>query len=206
MHHFATLAGFGAEAINPWLAFETLEDLRDQLDEDITTDHLIRRYIKAINKGLLKVMSKMGISTYQSYCGAQIFDAVGLQSSFVEKYFTGTHTAIEGVGLGEIAEETMRRHADAFGNNPIYQTALDVGGEYAFRIRGEKHTWSPDSVADLQHAVRGNLPDKYRSYAELINKQDEELMTLRGLFRLKDATELGREPVPLDEVEPASKS
>ncbi len=205
VHHFATLAGYGAEAINPWLAFETLEDLRDQLDEDITTDHLIRRYIKAINKGLLKVMSKMGISTYQSYCGAQIFDAVGLQSSFVEKYFTGTHTAIEGVGLGEIAEETMRRHADAFGNNPIYQTALDVGGEYAFRIRGEKHTWSPDSVADLQHAVRGNLPDKYRSYAELINKQDEELMTLRGLFRLKDATELGREPVPLDAVEPASE-
>ena len=105
VHHFATLAGFGAEAINPWLAFETLLDLREKMDEDLGEDHVIRRYIKAIDKGLLKVMSKMGISTYQSYCGAQIFDAVGLQSSFVEKYFTGTHTAVEGVGLPEIAEK-----------------------------------------------------------------------------------------------------
>jgi glutamate synthase (NADPH) large chain len=149
------------------------------------------------------VMSKMGISTYQSYCGAQIFDAVGLKSSFVEKYFTGTHTAIEGVGLTEIAAETLMRHADAFGNNPIYRHALDVGGEYAFRIRGEKHSWSPQTVADLQHAVRGQLPDKYRSYAAAINEQSEQLMTLRGLFRLKPAAETGRTPVPLDEVEPA---
>jgi len=203
VHHFATLAGYGAEAINPWLAFETILDLREKLDEDLNDDHVIRRYIKAIDKGLLKVMSKMGISTYQSYCGAQIFDAVGLKSSFVEKYFTGTHTAVEGVGLREIARETMQRHHDAFGENPIYKNALDVGGEYAFRIRGEKHSWSPETVADLQHAVRGELPEKYRSYAAAINKQDEELMTLRGLFRLRSAEESGRAPVPLDEVEAA---
>ena len=203
VHHFATLAGYGAEAINPWLAFETILDLRERLDEDLSEDHAIRRFIKAIDKGLLKVMSKMGISTYQSYCGAQIFDAVGLKSSFVDKYFTGTHTAVEGVGLREIARETMQRHQDAFGNNPIYKNALDVGGEYAFRIRGEKHSWSPETVADLQHAVRGELPEKYRSYAAAINKQDEDLMTLRGLFRLRSAEESGRTPVPLDEVEPA---
>jgi glutamate synthase (NADPH/NADH) large chain len=205
VHHFCTLAGYGAEAINPWLAFETLADLREKFDEELSEEQIIRRYIKAIDKGILKVMSKMGISTYQSYCGAQIFDAVGLQSSFVEKYFTGTHTAVEGVGLAQIARETHQRHADAFGDNPVYRTALDVGGEYAFRIRGEKHFWTPNSVADLQHAVRGNLPEKYAAFAEAINKQDEDLMTLRGLFRLRPAEETGRTPVPLDEVEPASE-
>ena len=204
VHHFATLAGYGAEAINPWLAFETLADMREKIDPDLAKWEINKRYTKAVNKGLLKVMSKMGISTYQSYCGAQIFDAVGLSSGFVAKYFTGTNTAVEGVGLAEVAEETLRRHADAFGNKPIYAKHLDVGGEYAFRIRGENHSWTPDSVADLQHAVRGELPDKYRSYAEAINKQSEQKMTLRGLFRLKMAGETGRTPVPLDEVEPAS--
>jgi glutamate synthase (NADPH/NADH) large chain len=205
VHHFATLAGYGAEAINPWLAFETLADLREKLDEDVGIEEINRRFVKAVDKGLLKVMSKMGISTYQSYCGAQIFDAIGLKSSFVEKYFSGTHTAVEGVGLDEIARETLARHADAFGNNPIYKNALDVGGEYAFRMRGESHSWTPQTVADLQHAVRGNLPDKYRAYARAINEQDEQLMTLRGLFRLKSAEETGRTAVPLDEVEPASE-
>ncbi|MEP4380855.1 MAG: glutamate synthase large subunit [Alphaproteobacteria bacterium] len=204
VQHFATLAGFGAEAINPWLAFETLEDLREKFDEELNIEQINRRFTKAIDKGLLKVMSKMGISTYQSYCGAQIFDAVGLKSSFVEKYFTGTHTAVEGVGLEEIARETLERHAHAFGNDPVYKGALDVGGEYAFRIRGEKHAWTPETVADLQHAVRGELPDKYRSYAAAINAQDEQLMTLRGLFRLRSAEESGRAPVPLDDVEPAA--
>jgi glutamate synthase (NADPH/NADH) large chain len=203
VHHFAALAGYGAEAINPWLAFETLQDLRDNIDGDLPADEVNKRYIKAIDKGLLKVMSKMGICTYQSYCGAQIFDAVGLSSSFVEKYFTGTHTAIEGVGLDEVAAETLTRHSDAFGNNPIYTNALDVGGEYAFRVRGESHSWSPQTVADLQHAVRGESPNKYKAYAAAINEQDEQLMTLRGLFRLKPAVENGRKPVPLDEVEPA---
>ena len=164
VHHFATLAGYGAEAINPWLAFETLADIREKIDPDLAKWEINKRYTKALNKGLLKVMSKMGISTYQSYCGAQIFDAVGLSSGFVAKYFTGTNTAVEGVGLEQVAEETLRRHADAFGNKPIFAKHLDVGGEYAFRIRGENHSWTPDSVADLQHAVRGELPDKYRSY------------------------------------------
>ena len=150
-------------------------------------------------------MSKMGISTYQSYCGAQIFDAVGLRSAFVKKYFTGTHTQVEGVGLRQIARETAERHRQAFGDVPVLDSALDVGGEYAYRIRGEAHMWRPGVVADLQHAVRGNLPDKYRSYAQQVNDQSEQLMTLRGLFRLKSAEEMGRKPVPLDEVEPAAE-
>jgi len=204
VHHFATLAGYGAEAINPWLAFETLADLHDKIDPDRDQWQINKRYTKALNKGLLKVMSKMGISTYQSYCGAQIFDAIGLSSEFVAKYFTGTHTAVEGVGLKEVAEETFRRHADAFGNKPIYAKNLDVGGEYAYRIRGEDHVWGPDTVADLQHAVRGELPDKYKAYAEAVNVQSEQKMTLRGLFRIKMADETGRKAIPLDQVESAA--
>jgi glutamate synthase (NADPH/NADH) large chain len=204
VHQFCVLAGYGAEAINPYLAFETLEQLLPELDEMLTLKEAQKRYIKAVDKGILKVMSKMGISTYQSYCGAQIFDAVGLKSSFVRKYFTGTHTQVEGAGLRQIARETAERHRQAFGNVPVLENALDVGGEYAYRIRGEAHMWRPGVVADLQHAVRGNLPDKYRSYARQINDQSEQLMTLRGLFRLKGAEEMGRKPVPLEEVEPAA--
>ena len=204
VHQFAVLAGYGAEAINPYLAFETLEQLLPELDEKLTLKEAQKRYIKAVDKGLLKVMSKMGISTYQSYCGAQIFDAVGLKTSFVRKYFTGTHTQVEGAGLRQIARETAERHRQAFGHVPVLENALDVGGEYAYRIRGEAHMWRPTVVADLQHAVRGNLPDKYRSYAQQINDQSEQLMTLRGLFRLKGAEEMGRKPVPLEEVEPAA--
>jgi len=205
VHQFCTLAGFGAEAINPYLAFETLEAMLPDLDESLTPDEVKKRYIKAIGKGFLKVMAKMGISTYQSYCGAQIFDAVGLKSSFVRKFFTGTHTQIEGVGLREIAIETVERHTAAFGDVPVLESDLDVGGEYAFRVRGETHVWRPNVVADLQHAVRGNLPDKYRAYAKQVNEQSEQLMTMRGLFRIRSAEELGREPVPLDEVELASE-
>ena len=205
VHQFCTLAGYGAEAVNPWLAFETLGQLREKMDEEIAQWELNKRYTKAINKGILKVMSKMGISTYQSYCGAQIFDAVGLSSDFVAKYFTGTHTGVEGVGLEEIARETFMRHADAFGHSPVLAKSLDVGGEYAFRFRGEKHSWTPDTVADLQHAVRGNVPDKYREFAKAINEQSEQLMTMRGMFRLRPAAETGRTPVPLDEVEPAAE-
>jgi glutamate synthase (NADPH/NADH) large chain len=204
VHQFAVLAGYGAEAINPYLAFETLEQLLPELDEKLTWKEARKRYIKAVDKGLLKVMSKMGISTYQSYCGAQIFDAVGLKSSFVKKYFTGTHTQVEGVGLRQIARETAERHRLAFGDVPVLENALDVGGEYAFRVRGEAHMWRPAVVADLQHAVRGNLPDKYRSFAKQINDQSEQLMTLRGLFRMKTAEEMRRKPVPLEEVEPAA--
>ncbi len=213
VHQFATLAGYGAEAINPYLAFETLADLLPKLDEQLTLKDVQKRYIKAIDKGLLKVMSKMGISTYQSYCGAQIFDAVGLRTSFVERYFTGTHTQVEGVGLGQIARETVERHRQAFGNVPVLANALDVGGEYAYRIRGEAHVWRPTVIADLQHAVRGTdaadaqagkVPQKYRDYARQIDEQNEQLMTLRGLFRIKDAKEIDRKPIPLDEVEPAA--
>ena len=132
-------------------------------------------------------MSKMGISTYQSYCGAQIFDAVGLKSEFVAKYFTGTATRIEGVGVDEIAEETVRRHRDAFSDAPVYRSMLDVGGDYAVRVRGEDHVWNAATVAALQHAVRGNSCEKYRQYAEVINEQSERLFTIRGLFRLKFA-------------------
>jgi glutamate synthase (NADPH/NADH) large chain len=205
VHQFATLAGYGAEAINPYLAFDTIDDMLPKLAEEVSRDEAVKRYIKAVDKGLLKVMSKMGISTYQSYCGAQIFDAVGLRQSFVDRYFTGTSTQVEGVGLAEIATETVARHQLAFSNAPVYRNALDVGGEYAFRFRGESHVWRPAVVADLQHAVRGNIPEKYREFARQVNEQDEQLMTLRGLFRLRSAEEMGRTPVPLDEVEPASE-
>src|SRR5438128_2260344 len=139
VHHFACLAGYGAEAINPYLAFETIIAMKDRLPGALDDYEIVKRYIKSIGKGLLKVMSKMGISTYQSYCGAQIFDAVGLKADFVAKYLAGTHTRIEGVGLAEIAEETARRHADAFGDAQVYKTALHVGGEYAYRQRHEDH-------------------------------------------------------------------
>jgi glutamate synthase (NADPH/NADH) large chain len=203
VHHFCCLAGYGAEAINPYLAFETLVEMKSELPQKLDDKEIIKRYIKSIDKGLLKVMSKMGISTYQSYCGAQIFDAVGLKSDFVAKYFTGTATRIEGVGLAEIAEEAVRRHRDAFSDAPIYRSMLDVGGEYAFRVRGEEHVWNAATVSALQHAVRGNSYDGYREFARQINEQSQHLYTIRGLFRIKSAEEDGRGPLPLKEVEPA---
>ncbi len=199
VHHFCCLAGYGAEAVNPYLAFETLETLRVQNGLPLKPYEVQKNFIKAIGKGLLKVMSKMGISTYQSYCGAQIFDAVGLHSGFVEKYFTGTATTIEGAGWQEIAEETVRRHRNAYGDNPVYRTMLDVGGDYAFRLRGEEHAWTPESVSRLQHAVRGNSSDDYKAFATSINEQSERLLTIRGLMQLKWADK----PIPVEEVEPA---
>ncbi len=200
VHHFCVLAGYGAEAINPYLAFETLEQIRVRQGLSLKPYEVQKNYIKAVGKGILKVMSKMGISTYQSYCGAQIFDAVGLSSDFISKYFTGTATTIEGIGLKEIAGECVRRHKDAFGDNPIYRNMLDVGGDYAFRLRGEDHAWTPESVSRLQHAVRGNNPAEYNLFAEQINQQSERLLTLRGLMEFKTG-----DSVPLDEVEPASE-
>jgi glutamate synthase (NADPH) large chain len=205
VHHFCCLAGYGAEAINPYLAFDTLIAMKGDLPEKLSDKEIVKRYIKSIDKGILKVMSKMGISTYQSYCGAQIFDAVGLRSDFVDRYFTGTATRIEGVGLDEVAEETARRHADAFGTSPILRGALEIGGEYLFRQRGEAHAWTPESVAALQHAARGNSRDKYRAFSKLVNEQSERYLSIRGLFRLKAAADDGREPVPLEEVEPAKE-
>ncbi|QGM45056.1 glutamate synthase large subunit [Methylocystis heyeri] len=204
VHHFACLAGYGAEAINPYLVFETLEASSAHFPADVSADTAIKRYIKAVDKGLLKVMSKMGISTYQSYCGAQIFDAVGLSQAFVDKYFAGTTTRVEGVGLTEIARETVRRHRLAFGDAPVYRDALDVGGDYAYRIRGEAHSWTPQTVSLLQHAVRGNSREQYRAFARILNEQNENLLNLRGLFRIKTAEEDGRLAIPLEEVEPAS--
>ncbi|MGA7428630.1 MAG: glutamate synthase large subunit, partial [Rhodoplanes sp.] len=203
VHHFSCLAGYGAEAINPYLAFETLLSMQEEAVRKLDEKEVVKRYIKSVDKGLLKVMSKMGISTYQSYCGAQIFDAVGLKSEFVSEFFTGTATRIEGVGVEEIAEETVRRHRDAFGDAPVYRNALDVGGEYAYRVRGEDHVWTAPTVALLQHAARGNSYERYRAFAEMVNEQSERLLTIRGLFRLKPAEEDGRAKVPLEEVEPA---
>ena len=134
---------------------------------------------------MLKVMSKMGISTYQSYCGAQIFDAIGLSSDLINKYFFGTASKVEGINLEQIEEETIRRHKKAFENVPGQGKMLDVGGEYALRVRGEEHVWNSDTVRDLQHAVRANRFETYESYAEQINEQDKKLMTLRGLFTFK---------------------
>src|SRR5271169_6830157 len=205
VHHFACLAGYGAEAINPYLAFETLIAMKSELPQNLDDKEILKRYIISIDKGLLKVMSKMGISTYQSYCGAQIFDAVGLKSEFVATFFTGTATRIEGVGLDEIAEETVRRYRDAFSDAPIYRSMLDVGGDYAVRVRGEDHVWTAATVAALQHAVRGNSYEKYRQYAEVINDQSEKLSTIRGLFRLKFAHENGRSAIATEEVEPAKE-
>ncbi len=199
VHHFCVLAGYGAEAVNPYLAFETIEQLRVRNGLTQTAYEAAKNYTKAIGKGVLKVMSKMGISTYQSYCGAQIFDAVGLSTDFVERYFTGTTTSIEGVGLEQIAQESVRRHRDAYGDAPIYRDMLDVGGAYAWRLRGEEHAWTPDSVSKLQHAVRGNISADYKAFAETINEQSARLLTLRGLMVFKYADT----PVPVDEVEPA---
>jgi len=201
VHHFCVLAGYGAEAINPYLAFESLEQIRVHNKVPLDAYTVRKNFIKAIGKGVLKVMSKMGISTYQSYCGAQIFDAVGLSSAFLEKYFTGTASAIEGAGIKEIAEESVRRHRDAYGDSPVYRNMLDVGGDYAFRIRGEDHAWTPDSVSNLQHAVRGNLPESFKAFAATINEQSERLLTIRGLMQFKFADR----PIPLEEVEPASE-
>jgi glutamate synthase (NADPH/NADH) large chain len=205
VHHFCCLAGFGAEAINPYLAFDTLLDMHKhgEFPKEVSEDEVVYRYIKAVGKGILKVMSKMGISTYQSYCGAQIFDAIGLSSELVDKYFFGTATTIEGIGLTEIAEETVARHLSAFGKDPVLASTLDVGGEYAYRMRGENHAWSPDSIASLQHAVRGNSQDRYREFAEMVNDSNLRMNTIRGLFKIKKAEDLGRKPVSIDEVEPA---
>ncbi|MCA0406203.1 MAG: glutamate synthase large subunit, partial [Proteobacteria bacterium] len=207
VHHFACLAGYGAEAINPYLAFETLCAMKNDLEfpDEVDEAEIVKRFIKAVDKGLLKVMSKMGISTYQSYCGAQIFDAVGLSDEFVNQFFFGTATTIGGAGLNEIAEETVRRHAEAFGASPVLRKFLDVGGDYAIRQRGEDHIWTSDAVAELQHAVRMNAKDRYDAFARQINEQDNKFTTIRGLFKIKTAAESGRAPVSIDQVEPASE-
>ncbi len=201
IQHFATLIGYGAEAVNPWLAFETVAHDLPHIDADMDAKKARDNYIKAVGKGLKKVMSKMGISTIQSYCGAQIFDAVGLSSAFVDAYFAGTATMVEGAGLAEVAEEAARWHHDAYGDKLFYRKNLDVGGEYAYRVFGEDHIWTPATIAKLQHAVRANNARDYAEFSRLVNEQNEHLLTLRGLMEFRFADQ----PVPLDEVEPAKE-
>ncbi|WP_314436201.1 glutamate synthase-related protein [Massilia timonae] len=201
-HHFALLAGYGAEAVHPYLALETLAELAHGLPHEMSAETASYNYIKAIGKGLLKVMSKMGISTYMSYCGAQIFEAVGLNKSLVDKYFKGTSSNVEGIGLFEVAEEALRLHALAFGNDPVLANSLDVGGEYAFRVRGEDHLWTPDAIAKLQHSTRANNFSTYKEYAQLINDQTRRHLTLRGLFEFRIDRD---KAIPIDEVEPAKE-
>ncbi|MBK7263866.1 MAG: glutamate synthase subunit alpha [Rubrivivax sp.] len=202
VHHFAVLAGYGAEAVHPYLAMETLADLHGSLAGQLSPEKAIANYVKAIGKGLSKIMSKMGVSTYMSYCGAQLFEAIGLEKTFVEKYFRGTASQVGGIGVFEVAEETLRMHGAAFGNDPTLATMLDAGGEYAWRTRGEEHMWTPDAIAKLQHAARSGKFDTYKEYAQLINDQGRRHMTLRGLFEFK--VDPAR-AIAIDEVEPATE-
>ncbi|PCI03964.1 MAG: glutamate synthase large subunit [Hyphomicrobiales bacterium] len=203
VHHFCMLAGYGAEAINPYLAFETLGHMfeRGDFPDEVDAYEVTSRYIKAVDKGILKVMSKMGISTYQSYCGAQIFDAVGLSSEFIKAYFTGTATLIEGAGLVEISKETVDRHDKAFGKNQVLRNSLEVGGEYMYRMRGEVHAWTPENIAKLQHSVRGNSYATFQEFSKLVDNAAENNASIRGLFDIKSAKDDGRKSVPIDEVE-----
>ncbi len=197
VHHFSLLIGYGCGAINPYLAFETLEEMiRQGLLASVDHPTACQNYLKAAVKGVVKVISKMGISTIQSYWGAQIFEAVGLKQSFIDQYFAWTPTRIEGIGIEEIAGETLRRHARAFSERAESRT-LEVGGQYQWRQDGEPHLFNPQTVHKLQAAVRADRPDIFREYSSLVNDQSRRLCTLRGLFEFKRVT-----PVPLDEVEP----
>jgi len=202
VHHFAVLAGYGAEAVHPYLAMESLIELQQSRPDAMPADKAIANYVKAIGKGLSKIMSKMGISTYMSYCGAQIFEAIGLQKPFVEKYFRGTASQVGGIGVFEVAEEALRMHQAAFGDDPVLAHMLDAGGEYAWRTRGEEHMWTPDAIAKLQHSTRANRFDTYKEYARIVNDQSRRHMTLRGLFEFKVDPSRA---IPLEEVEPASE-
>ena len=199
VHHLALLIGYGAGAVNPYLAFETLDDMiRGGMLPGLTHEKAVKNYIKALNKGVLKVMSKMGISTLQSYRGAQIFEAIGLEKDFVDRYFTHTASRIGGVGIDAIAEEVRARHTLAFPERPVADRDLDEGGEYQWRRDGEFHLFNPDTVYKLQHATRSGQFKVYKEYTQAVNDQTRKRATLRGLFELK----LAATPIPLDEVEP----
>ncbi len=202
VHHFGVLAGYGAEAVHPYLAMETLASIHKELPGDLSAEKAIYNYVKAIGKGLSKIMSKMGVSTYMSYCGAQLFEVIGLNAETVEKYFTGTASRVEGIGVFEIAEEGIRTHKAAFGDDPVLEGMLDAGGEYAWRVRGEEHMWTPDAIAKLQHSTRANNWNTYKEYAQLINDQSRRHLTLRGLFEFKVDP---AKAIPLDEVESAKE-
>jgi len=202
--HFALLTGYGASAINPYLAIETLEDMAEKGLLAVDFPAALKNYKKAINKGLLKVFSKMGISTLQSYRGAQIFEAIGLNHELVDRYFTGTASRIEGVGLDVLAREAQTKHAHAFRPTTQSETELEVGGSYQYRVKGEYHLLNPLTVSKLQHSVHQGTGEGYRTfqeYAALIDQQNKELCTLRGLMEFREP----ERPVKLDEVEPASE-
>ena len=202
VHHFCLLIGFGAGAINPYLAFDTIRDLvREGVLAGMSERKAIKNYVKAAGKGILKVMSKMGISTVASYAGAQIFEAVGLRKSLVDEYFTGTATRIEGVDIDVLAAEVAERHRLAFPDRPeeIAHRELPVGGEYKWRREGEHHLFNPDTVFKLQHSTRSGRYEVFKEYTRLVDDQSTRLATLRGLFSFKDGA---RPPVPIDEVEP----
>jgi glutamate synthase (NADPH/NADH) large chain len=200
--HFALLLGYGASAVNPYLAIETLEDLanRGDLPENVTFPVALKHFKKAINKGLLKTFSKMGISTLQSYTGAQVFEAIGLNKAVVQKYFSGTPSRIEGVGLDVIARESQMRHQRAFSPAKPSDSDLTAGGTYAYRANGERHLLNPTTISKLQHAVRQDSAQTFQEYTDYIDNQNERLCTLRGLMRFKKS----QRPVPIEEVEPAS--
>ena len=202
VHHFAVLAGYGAEAVHPYLAMESIVDFHKTLSGDLSPEKAVANYIKAIGKGLSKIMSKMGISTYMSYCGAQIFEAIGINQATIDQYFTNTPSAVEGIGIFEMAEEAIRTHTEAFGDDPVLSNRLETGGEYAWRVRGEEHMWTPDAIAKLQHSTRANSYNTYKDYAQIINDQSRRHMTLRGLFEFKVDP---AKAIPLDEVEPAAE-
>jgi len=203
VHHFATLTGYGAGAVNPYVAFATIDQMQAErmIDADIPRDKLHAYFVKAATKGLLKVMSKMGISTQQSYRGAQIFEAVGIERPFIDEFFTRTASRIGGIGLAEVAEETLRRHEHAWPKTTVPQTLeLDVGGRYSWRRKGEAHIFNPDVVASLQRATQVNSREEFKKFQRLIDEQQSQLLTLRGLLEFKPS----QAPVPLEEVEPAT--
>lgn len=202
VHHFALLIGYGCGAVNPYLAFETLDDLiREGFLTGIDHKTAVKNYTKALLKGIVKTQSKMGISTIQSYRGAQIFEAVGLNKSVVDRYFTWTASRIEGVGIDVIAEEVARRHRQAFSDRPVNDSALESAGQYQWRRDGEFHLFNPETVHKLQHAVRSGNYDLFKEYSRAVNEQSEHYCTLRGLFELKPADT----SVPIDEVEPIAE-
>jgi glutamate synthase (NADPH/NADH) large chain len=203
VHHVALLIGYGAAAVNPYLAMESVEELarRGRLG-DVTEEQAVHHLIAALGKGVLKVMSKMGISTVASYRGAQVFEAIGLAQDLVDRYFTGTRSRLGGVGLDVIAEEVARRHANAYprdGVRPAHRR-LEVGGEYQWRREGEPHLFDPETVFRLQHSTRARRYDVFRQYTQRVDEQSERLMTLRGLLEFRP----DRDPVPIDEVEPVA--
>ncbi|MBI1733856.1 MAG: glutamate synthase large subunit [Candidatus Rokubacteria bacterium] len=198
VHHMCLLIGYGAGAVNPWVAFETLDDMiREGLLVDIDHAKAQRNYVKALNKGILKVMAKMGISTLQSYCGAQIFEAIGLNRDVVQQYFTGTPSRVGGIGIDVIAEEVRRRHEHAFPERPVGDAELDWGGEYQWRRDGEFHQVNPDMIAKLQQSTRSGSYATFKDYTRIVDNQSRHHATLRGLIGIRPGT-----PIPIEDVEP----